>query len=74
MIDRIFSAVLTFTLLAGGTVAIGSAMAGHDRRAAHQAALPVIVLPTVTVTGKRDAEPGAIAQRDSAEPGTNKLQ
>jgi len=74
MIDRIFSAVLTFTLLVGGTVAIGSAMADYDQRAAHQADLPVIVLPTVTVTGKRDAEPAAIAQHDSAEPGTSKLQ
>ena len=74
MIDRLFCAVLTFTLLVGGTLAVGSAMVDYDRRAAHQSALPVIVLPTVTVTGKRDAEPAAIAQRDGAEPGTNKLQ
>jgi hypothetical protein len=31
MIDRIFSAALTFCLLIGGTLAIGSALFGYDR-------------------------------------------
>ena len=34
MIDRIFSAALTFCLLIGGTLAIGSAFVGLDRPAA----------------------------------------
>lgn len=31
MIDRVFSAVLTFSLLVGGTLAIGSALFGAER-------------------------------------------
>lgn len=70
MIDRIFSALLTFCLLAGGTVAIGSAMADYDRRAAAQA--EVVMLPAVTVTGKREAP--AIAQNESLDPAARKIQ
>ena len=38
MIDRIFSAALTFGLLAGGTLAIGSALFDLDRPHAARAA------------------------------------
>lgn len=67
MIDRIFSALLTFCVLAGGTVAIGSAMADYDRRAAQ-----ILQLPTVTVTGKREAP--ALAQVEAVEPAAARVQ
>lgn len=54
MIDRIFSAALTFCLLIAGTLAIGSALFGQDTRIA-RTPMPVIELPTVTVTGQRTA-------------------
>jgi hypothetical protein len=54
MIDRIFSAALTFCLLAAGTLAIGSALFGPDVRVAH-ARTPVVEMPMVTVKGQRTA-------------------
>ncbi len=70
MIDRIFSALLTFCLLAGGTVAIGSAL--RDEPA--EATLRVVVLPEVTVIGKREAASGPLAQNDSLEASDRKVQ
>lgn len=66
MIDRLFSALLTFALLAGGTVAIGSALLvdGSEAR--------VVTLPAVTVTGQRSA--GTIAQNEPVEPATTQLR
>lgn len=69
MIDRLFSALLTFCLLAGGTAAIGSAMADYDHRAGQARQ---VTLPTVTVTGKR-AVP-AIAQNEALEPGATQVR
>ena len=54
MFDRIFSGTLTFCLLVAGTLAIGSALFGHDTRSA-RAPGAVIELPRVTVTGQRTA-------------------
>jgi len=68
MIDRIFSAALTFCLLIAGTLAIGSALFGHDIRAGRT---PVVELPTVTVIGQRTAmavDPGP--SRVAARPAT----
>jgi hypothetical protein len=48
MSENIFSAVLTLSLLAGGTVAFGSEMI-HPKQAATQ----VVTLPPVTVVGQR---------------------
>lgn len=62
MIDRIFSAALTFCLLVAGTLAIGSALFGLDARST-QSARHVIELPAVTVTGQRSA---AAAQTDTS--------
>ncbi|MFT3955094.1 MAG: hypothetical protein QM722_12105 [Piscinibacter sp.] len=71
MIDRIFSALLTFCLLAGGTVAIGSALVDE----APAAATPVVMLPAVTVIGTRDASGSPLARNDvSAEPSARNLQ
>jgi len=50
MSDNILTAVLTFSLLAGGSVAIGSEMFGTRQLAK---AAPVVVLPQVTVTAQR---------------------
>lgn len=70
MSDNILCAVLTFSLLAGGTAAIGSEMFNTHRDAkapasvvmlppvtivAHRsAALDVVMLPRVEITGHRD--------------------
>lgn len=54
MTDRIFSAVLTFMLLAGGTVAIGSALFGLDHPVARaRVQNAVFELPRVEITGRR---------------------
>ena len=74
MIDRIFGALLTFCLLAGGTAAIGSAMLGHDRQAAAirqaPAAQQVVRLPTVEITVKR----ATVAQTHPTEPSARVMQ
>jgi hypothetical protein len=57
MSDNLFSAVLTFGLLAAGTVAVGSEML-VPRHAAKASA--VAMLPTVTVVGKRVAVADAV--------------
>jgi hypothetical protein len=57
MSDNIFSAVLTFSLLAAGTIAVGSEMVA-PRPAARTAV--VATLPTVTVVGKRIAVADAV--------------
>ena len=72
MIDRIFSALLTFCLLAGGTVAIGSALVDDTTEAQPT---PVVMLPTVTVTGTRNAASLPLAQNEaSLEPTARQLQ
>lgn len=72
MIDRIFSALLTFCLLAGGTVAIGSALIDD---AAEAQPTPVVMLPTVTVIGIRDTASSPLAQNEtSLEPTARQLQ
>ena len=50
MSENIFSAVLTLSLLAGGTVAFGSELVRP-----HTPAPKVATLPTVTIVGKRIA-------------------
>jgi hypothetical protein len=74
MIDRIFSALLTFCLLAGGTVAIGSAMADHDREATVRRQAPIVHLPQVTVTGKRVAADPAFAMTEPVESAARRVQ
>ena len=53
MSEHIFSAVLTFSVLAAGTTAVGSEWVAPRQVAAHAAA--VTTLPPVTVIGKRIA-------------------
>lgn len=69
MIDRIFSALLTFCLLAGGTVAIGSALFNDSTTTT------VVTLPAVTITGQREAASGQVAQNEpQVEPTARRLQ
>jgi hypothetical protein len=58
MIDNLFSAVLTFSVLAAGTIAIGSEMVAPQQIAARPAA--VATLPPVTIVGKRIAANDAV--------------
>ena len=53
MSEHIFSAVLTFSVLAAGTTAVGSEWLAPRQVAAHSAA--AAALPPVTVIGKRIA-------------------
>ncbi|MEO6408637.1 MAG: hypothetical protein ABIO45_07770 [Burkholderiaceae bacterium] len=59
MIDRLFSAALAFTLLAGGTAAIGAAM--FEGRPASRPAVHIVRLPTVEIVGQRVALTAAAA-------------
>ena len=79
MIDRIFGAALTFSLLLGGTLAIGSAMFGMDPRSAATraaAAHPVkaVQLERVVVVGKRLAPGSTLASNERGEPRSSRLQ
>ena len=78
MIDRLFTATLTFCLLIGGTLAIGSAMLGMDQRVAppRAAAAPVRVvqLERVVIVGKRIAPAADVAQTDASEAGAPRVQ
>ena len=51
MSDNFLSAVLTFSLLAGGTAAIGSEV--FESRQSVRAAAPVVVMPEVRITAQR---------------------
>lgn len=66
MFDRIFSAALAFCVLAGGTLAVGTAMLERHE----PAPLEVVELQRVEVTGKRASE-ARVAQ---AEDGAAKVQ
>lgn len=74
MIDRLFSALLTFCILAGGTVAIGSAMMDFDAQAAQRkpatAQPQVVQLPPVEVIVQRRL----LARSDRNEARTGALQ
>jgi hypothetical protein len=61
MFDRIFSAALAFCVLAGGTLAVGTAMLEQ-----HEPALQVVHLPRVEITGKRPQAAVKVAQADDA--------
>lgn len=64
MIKETFSGVLTFALLIGGTVAIGSAMLGLDGPTAPAPRVAMVTMPTVNIVGHR-AEV-IVAKADSA--------
>jgi hypothetical protein len=74
MIDRLFSALLTFCILAGGTVAIGSAMLDFDAQAAQRksatAQPQVVQLPPVEV----NVQSRLLARSDRNEARAGSLQ
>ena len=76
MIDRIFSAALTLCLLAGGTLAIGSALFGLDRPAAQAAPghVRVVQLDPVVVIGKRLVHATTIAQGDATASSNQRVE
>ena len=78
MIDRLFTPLLTFGLLLGGTLAIGSAMFGLDRDAAVLGAaaspLRVVQLQPVIVTAKRLAPNRIVAAKGLDEPAAASAQ
>lgn len=84
MIDRIFDPALTFTLLAGGTLAIGSALFdGHPPRAhmtpapgavqTARAVVKVVQLERVLVVGKRTRASNAVARSEAFETGAPRV-
>jgi hypothetical protein len=62
MFDRIFSAALAFCVLAGGTLAVGTAMLEQPEH--------VVMLPRVEITAKRALlnTPAQVAQAAGSEP------
>ncbi len=78
MIDRYFTAALTFALLVGGTLAIGSALFGMERpgapKTSTRAQHAVLQLPTVVITGKRLQAASAVASTNTNEPGAQRVQ
>lgn len=78
MIDRYFTAALTFALFIGGTLAIGSELIGMDRPSVQKTALTaqstVLQLPTVVIIGRRIPPASAVASTDINEPGAQRLQ
>lgn len=68
MFDRVFSAALAFCVLAGGTVAVGTAMLEVQEPEAR-----VVTLPRVEINGKRPQSGAKVAQIESTE-GTATVQ
>jgi len=72
MIDRLFTTILTFAVLTGGTLAIGSELFAPRQGAAPE--VRIATLPRVVVTGSRQtadtalAQASAAAQQDRATP------
>lgn len=67
MTKDILSIALTFTLLAGGTAAIGSEFFASQRQVAGQDAVATVTLPTIVVTGKRPAPTVVASANGSVE-------
>lgn len=66
MIDRFFSAALTFCLLIAGTLAIGSEMLGMNERSV-KPRTQMVQLPKVEVTGQRLPAASAVAANEGAQ-------
>lgn len=83
MIDRIFFAALTFSLLASGTLAIGSALfegrPGAPLVEKRVVPLPVVEthivrLPAVDVSGNRQQAGTTVARTSGSEPAASNVQ
>ncbi len=64
MIKETFTGVLTFALLIGGTVAIGSALLGLDVKSTPAPQVAMVTMPTVTILAHRADV--LVAKADSA--------
>ena len=73
MIDHLFSAALTFCLLAAGTAAIGSLMVEAPAQQRH-AQVRIVELPRVVVIGHRQAASATVARTESTEPAPQRVQ
>lgn len=65
MFDRLFSAALTFCVLAGGTLAIGSEMLAARPAVVAARAPQTITLPRIVITDQQPAQ-AKLAQAESA--------
>ena len=81
MMDRIFFAAFTFSLLTGGTLAVGSALFGtdpsaatHARNGASALQAEVVQLPRVLVVAKRLAPASTVARTEASEPAAPRAQ
>ncbi len=78
MIDRLFTAMLTFCVLIAGALAIGSAMLGTDQRVAApkaaSAPVKVVRLERVVVIGKRVAPATDLARTEAAGSAAQRVQ
>lgn len=78
MIDRLFTAVLTFALLVGGTLAIGSALLEADPRSSAAPAARsqprVVQLERVTITATRERPVATVAQHTGSESAARSVE
>ena len=74
MIDRFFSAALTFCLLAAGTAAIASLMFAPRIEAPRASAVQIVQLPRVVIVGHRLAPATEVAKSDRTETAAARLQ
>lgn len=76
MIDRSFSAALTFCLLVAATLAMGSALLeiGGSRSQHAQAQPEVVQLQRVEVTGKRSAPTTQVAKTEGNNAALQRVQ
>jgi hypothetical protein len=68
MIERLLSAALTFSLLAGGTYAVGFELFAGSRAAPPLKQAATVELPRVEVTGRRPTGLVALGDCDTTEP------
>lgn len=74
MIERIFTPVLAFLLLVGGTVAIGHELFAPAQVPATTAQVAVVSLPRVEVTGRRAAPAPVKVAASNLRPATSRFQ
>lgn len=72
MIDRIFSLVLLFCILAGGTAAVGSELL--TQRTEVPTSTAIASLPRVVVTGRKQPTTTAVARADHSEGVTRSVE
>ena len=74
MIDRLFTAFLTFALLAGGSLAIGLEFVRSNRPAAQPPRIEVVRPPMVEIVGRRLQPQTDVAAAPTTEPSTPRVE